>query len=84
MKEYYLAARGVALMQELTMVIKQQEYGQNVNPLDTPHEIASKLESWLMDYCKDWRATSRESELFRIKEFVRQICSILRKYNENN
>lgn len=82
--EYYLAARGVALMQELTLVIKQREYGQNVHPLDTPHEMASKLESWLMDYCKDWRAVSRESELFRIKEFVWQICFILRKYNEKN
>jgi hypothetical protein len=82
MMEYYLSARGVALMQQLTLVIKQREYGQNVHPLDTPHEMASKLESWLMDYCNDWRAVSRESELFRIKEFVWQICFILRKYNE--
>lgn len=33
-----------------------------------------------MDYCRVWRMVSRESELFRIKEFIRQICVILRKY----
>jgi hypothetical protein len=82
MLEFYLAARGVALMQELTLVIKEREYGQNVQPLDSPFELAGKFEYWLMDYCKDWRAQSRESELYRIKEFVWQICSILRKYGE--
>ncbi|MDR3599698.1 MAG: family 20 glycosylhydrolase [Desulfosporosinus sp.] len=81
MLEYYLAARGVALMQELTLVIKDREYGQDVHPLDAPYELAGKLEYWLMDYCKAWRTGSRESELYRIKEFVSQICSILRKYD---
>jgi hypothetical protein len=80
MLEYYLAARGVALMQELTLIIKAREYGQNVDPLDAPYEMAGKLEYWLMDYCTAWRVGSRESELYRIKEFVGQICSILRKY----
>jgi len=81
MLEYYLAARGVALMQELALVIKQREYGQNVQLLDTPYELAGKLEYWLMDYCTEWRTASRESELYRIKEFIWQICSILRKYD---
>lgn len=81
MSEYYLAARGVALMQELTLIIKEREYGQDVHPLDTTYELASKLEYWLMDYGKEWRTVSRESELYRIKEFVWQICSILRKYD---
>jgi hypothetical protein len=82
MLEYYLAARGVALMQELTLVIKKYEYGQDdVLPLDTTYELASKLEYWLMDYCLEWRMVSRESELYRIKEFIWQICSILRKYD---
>ena len=84
MLEYYLAARGVALMQELTLVIKEREYGQDVHPLDAPYELAGKLEYWLMDYCQAWRTGSRESELYRIKEFVEQICSILRKYDESS
>ncbi|HZK84089.1 MAG TPA: family 20 glycosylhydrolase [Desulfosporosinus sp.] len=83
MVEYYLAARGVALMQALTLVIKGLEYGQAVQPLDVPYELAGKLEYWLMDYCQAWRNGSRESELHRIKEFVGQICSILRKYDSN-
>ena len=80
MLEYYLAARGVALMQELTLVIKEREYGQDVHPVDTPYELAAKLEFWLMDYCQSWRTGSRESELHRIKEFIGQICVVLRKY----
>ena len=81
MLEYYLAARGVSLMQELTLIIKEREYGQDVHPLSTTYELASKLEYWLMDYCIEWRTVSRESELYRIKEFIWQICSILRKYD---
>ncbi len=81
MLEYYLAARGVALMQELTLVIKEREYGQDVHPLNSPSELAGKLEYWLMDYCDAWRTGSRESELYRIKEFFGQICSVLRKYD---
>lgn len=81
MLEYYLAARGVSLMQELTLIIKEREYDQDIHPLDTPYELASKLEYWLMDYCTEWRTVSRESELYRIKEFIWQICSILRKYD---
>lgn len=84
MVEYYLAARGVALMQELTLVIKAREYGQNVQPLVAPYELAGKLEYWLMDYCEAWRTGSRESELHRIKEFVGQICYILRKYDSKD
>jgi hypothetical protein len=79
--EYYLAARGVALMQELALVIKKYEYGQDVSPMITPDELAGKLEYWLMDYCAAWRVVSRESELFRIKEFIWQICTILRRYH---
>ena len=81
MLEYYLAARGVALMQRLTLVLKEREYGQDVHPLDAPYELAGKLDYWLMDYCTAWRTGSRESELYRIKEFFGQICSILRKYD---
>jgi len=81
MLEYYLAARGVALMQRLVLVLKEREYGQDVQSLDAPSELAGKLEYWLMDYCNAWRTGSRESELYRIKEFVGQICFILRKYD---
>jgi len=80
--EFCISARGVALMQELTLVVKKCEYGQDVRPLQVPSELAGSLEYWLMDYCKAWRASSRESELYHIREFVEQICSILRKYDE--
>ena len=81
--EFYLSARGVALMQELALVIKKCEYNQEVDLLESPSELARRLENWLMDYCDAWRAVSRESELYRIKEFVLQICTILRKYENS-
>lgn len=79
-REFYLSARGVALMQETAMVIKKFEYGQEVDLLESPRALAAKLEYWLSDYCEAWRMVSRESELFRIREFFSQICLILRKY----
>lgn len=78
--ELCLSARGVALMQEFALVIKKCEYEQNVKLLETPCELAIKLEYWLADYCEAWRKVSRESELYRIKEFFHQMCRILRKY----
>jgi len=80
-QEFYLSARGVALIQEISMVIKKQEFGQDIQLLETPSALAAKLEYWLMDYCEAWKVVSRESELFRIKEFFFQICLILRKYD---
>lgn len=81
MAEFLLAARGVALMQELALVIKRCEYEQNVELLATPDELARKLELWFADYSKAWRMVSRESELYRIREFILHICIILRKYD---
>jgi len=78
--ELYLSARGVGLMQEVALMLKKYEYGQNVTPLTSAADLAGRLEYWLMDYCAAWRFVSRESELYRIKEFIRQICTILRQY----
>lgn len=78
--EFYLAVRGVALVQGIALIIKQKEYGQNVQPTHTPWDMAKKMESWIMDYCQAWRSVSRESELYRIREFIRDMSSILRKY----
>ncbi|MHB1454101.1 MAG: beta-N-acetylhexosaminidase [Saccharofermentanales bacterium] len=78
--EFCLSARGVALMQEIVLAIKKQEYGQDVELPDTPSNLAARIECWLADYCVAWRAASRESELFRIKEFVSHICRILRRF----
>lgn len=78
--EFYLAVRGVALVQGIALIIKQKEYGQDVQPADTPWDMARKMESWIMDYCQAWRGVSRESELYRIREFIRDMGSILRKY----
>ncbi|MBL7005794.1 MAG: family 20 glycosylhydrolase, partial [Spirochaetia bacterium] len=80
MKEFYLSARGVNLMQTLALILKKHEYGQDIQLFCTPNVLAEKLEYWLYDYCDVWRAVNKEGELFRIKEFIFDICNILRGY----
>ncbi len=80
MREFYLSARGVNLLQNLALIIKKHEYKQDVQPVCTPKILAEKLEYWLYDYSEIWRAVNKEGELFRIKEFIFDICNILRRY----
>jgi hypothetical protein len=84
LKEFYLSARAVGLIQELALIVKKYEYAQNVSPLSSPEELAGRLEYWLMDYCEAWRAVSRESELHNIKKFFAQICTLIRKYSSKD
>ncbi|MBI9094011.1 MAG: family 20 glycosylhydrolase [Sphaerochaeta sp.] len=79
-KEFYLSARGVNLMQTLALILKKYEFGQNIQLTLTPNILAEQLEYWLYDYCIVWRAVNKEGELFRIKEFIFDICNILRRY----
>ncbi|MEG0691910.1 MAG: hypothetical protein RR444_02385, partial [Oscillospiraceae bacterium] len=80
MKEYMLSARGLSLLQQLGLIIKNLEYGQETELISTPKELAVQFEYWLLDYCEVWRKRNKEGELFRIKEFVWNICQILRSY----
>lgn len=81
LEEFYLSARGVALMQALSLVIKKYDYNEDIKGLACgPRELAEMLEYWLYDFTKVWRKRNKEAELFRVKEAFIQICDILRNY----
>ncbi len=81
LEEFYLSARGVALMQALSLVIKKYDYNEDIKGLAyNPRELAEMLEYWLYDFTKVWRRRNKEAELFRVKEAFIQICDILRNY----
>ena len=80
MEEFLLAARGVLLFQTFVLLVKKYEYKQDVTPHISPQELAVDLEEWSVDYSVVWRKSSRESELFRITDFVGDICKLLRRF----
>lgn len=80
MEEFLLAARGVLLFQTLVLLLKKYEYKQDITTEITPVELAVELEEWLVDYCSVWRKSSRESELFRISDFIGDLCRELRRF----
>ncbi len=80
-QEFYLSARGVALMQALALIIKKYDFKQDIKTfVYSPWELAEMLEYWLYDFTGLWRKRNKESELYRIKEAFMQICDILRNY----
>ena len=81
MQEFYLSARGVALMQALSLIIKKYDFQQDIKTfVYDPWELAETLEYWLYDFMELWRKRNKESELYRIREAFMQICDILRNY----
>lgn len=78
-REFLVSADGLALFQALLLVIKKKFLGQTATGLIFDAcELAAGLEYWFADYKSVWRARNKESELFRIKEVVMGICSLLR------
>jgi len=77
--EFVCAAEGLALFQALLPAIKKKFLGQEkVSLILGYNELAVKLEYWFSRYKTAWRARNKESELFRIKEVIMGICSMLR------
>lgn len=48
------------------------------NLTKNPVDLAVQMEKWLMTYESYWRYNSRESELYRIREVIQQLCYFLR------
>lgn len=78
-EEFYVSARGVALLNALTLVIRKYDFGREESAvIYSPKEMASLLEKWIADYSKVWRARNKESELYRIRDFYMDICDYLK------
>ncbi len=77
--EFVCAAEGLELFQALLLVLKKKFLGQStVSLIFSPAELAVKLEYWFSRYKILWRMRNKESELFRIKDVIMGICSLLR------
>lgn len=77
--EFCLSAQGVKLCQETVLVLKEKIYGQTMKETVDSERLALEWEVFMNEYQKVWRETSKESELFRIREFFADICKILRR-----
>ena len=79
LRELQLAARGTALFQALGVWIKSAaEGGIPTQVILSPGELAEAFEKWFGEYAELWRARNKESELYRIREFLAGICRVLR------
>ncbi|MGE5558789.1 MAG: glycoside hydrolase family 20 zincin-like fold domain-containing protein [Bacillota bacterium] len=78
--EFYISVRGLGLLHALGLAI--QKYDLKINTPDlpySPHELAEAMEVWLYDYSRAWRRRNKESELYRIRDVIFQICDRLRE-----
>lgn len=66
---YQIALDGMLLLHKIGIAFISGESDQL---------LASQLETWFQYYKKEWRTTSRESELYRTQEFINQVADRLR------
>jgi hypothetical protein len=79
LREFVCSARGAALMNAVCLALKKYASGHADTPLALGcRELAEQLECWFADYEEVWRARSRESELYRIRETLQDVCAFLR------
>lgn len=79
MREFVCSARGVALMNAVCLALRKYAFGFTDAPLAVGcRELAEQIECWFADYEAVWRARSRESELYRIRDTFRDVCAFLR------
>jgi hypothetical protein len=85
LREFYVSACGVRLLNSLALIIKKYDMGQDkVELIHKPHELAILLEYWLRDYTECWRRRNKESELYRIRDAVMAINDCLRRFRQMN
>ena len=82
-QEYLISTRMLGLLQVLLLVIKKYSFGQFIkNTIYSPRQLAEYLEYWLVDFSNAWRKGNKESDLFRIKDLIMDLCGILRDFQE--
>ncbi len=79
LEEYVGSARGVALMNAACLALKKYAYGAEQTPLAAGcGGLAEAFELWFRQYEALWRRRNRESELYRIRDTIRDLCGFLR------
>jgi len=76
-----VALRGAALIHAVGLVIKKH-LGKQVDTtlIMEPQELAQGFEVYYQSFADSWRETNRESELWRMKESIFALCSMLRDF----
>ena len=83
MREFVCSARGVAMMDAACLALRKYAFGFADAPLAFGcRDLAEQLEYWFADYETVWRARGRESELYRIRTTVQDLCAFLRSAPE--
>jgi len=77
LKPYLVAARGMSLLNNISLLINSYEYHNSSTDID-PVKMASELEYWLHDYHKVWLSVSKESEFYRIRDVIIWYADYLR------
>ncbi len=79
MEEFILDAQGVSIMAALFLPIKKYSLGfDDIELVVEPKDLADRIDYWMEDYAKAWRARNKESELIRIREAFNEVNSFLR------
>jgi hypothetical protein len=82
MREYVCSARGAALMDAACLAIKKYAYGFADTQLALEcGELAVQLELWFRRFSALWRVRNRESELYRIRDTLQDLCAFLRDHS---
>lgn len=68
---FLVAADGIRLMNRLAAMVMDRHWKGNRFSREERNALAGQMENWLYYYKEMWRASSKESELFRIQG---QIC----------
>lgn len=80
LEEFCVSANAIALINSFFLILKKYEAKNNINYLiHQPIDLANQLEYWFSDFSKVWRQRNKESELYRIKDTIIQLCRYLRK-----
>lgn len=83
MREFIVSAHGIGLFNAACLAIKKYHFRCGKLEALEPRKLACELEYWYEDYSALWRERNKESELYRIKETVKDLCSFLRDQNKN-
>lgn len=77
MQEVMHQSKGILWMLEFVKVIQSNVY-ENFQANDHSKLLAADIETWFMEYEALWRTRYRESELYRIREVIVDLCRYLR------
>lgn len=78
LRELYVAIRCIGLANGMIPIVKGIISGKQQGYVVDPLVLAKDIEHWLEDYKAVWRRWNKESELYRIRDFFKDISNLIR------